>query len=92
MVPNFEAEDPAPEPFLPPKGLYLHGPVGCGKTLLLDMFFDGCRTERKLRVHFHAFVLQVGEYWGNIVCYNFFRFTSFYLSSDHHLFVCLGAF
>merc|ERR1719193_454746 len=58
-LPDFGAEDPADSPFLPPKGLYLHGPVGCGKTLLLDLFFDGCQTDRKLRVHFHAFLLNV---------------------------------
>ena len=61
-LPDFEAEEPPPEPFVPPKGVYLHGPVGCGKTLLLDLFFDGCRTDRKLRVHFHAFVLQVNRW------------------------------
>jgi len=58
-LPDFEAEDPRIEAFAAPKGLYLHGPVGCGKTLLLDLFYDSCPTERKLRIHFHAFVLQV---------------------------------
>jgi len=58
-MPDFEALEPAIEPFEPPKGLYLHGPVGCGKTLLLDLFYDSVRTDRKMRVHFHAFVLRV---------------------------------
>lgn len=37
-------------------GLYLHGRVGRGKTLLMDMFFDTLSTERKIRLHFHHFM------------------------------------
>ncbi|KAE9207961.1 hypothetical protein PF002_g19552 [Phytophthora fragariae] len=42
-----------------PKGLYLYGGVGCGKTFVMDMFFDHVPVERKLRVHFHEFMLDV---------------------------------
>ena len=42
-----------------PKGLYLYGGVGCGKTFVMDMFFDHVPVEHKLRVHFHAFMLDI---------------------------------
>ncbi|TMW67953.1 hypothetical protein Poli38472_007625 [Pythium oligandrum] len=42
-----------------PKGLYLHGGVGCGKTFVMDMFFDHVPVEKKLRVHFHKFMLDI---------------------------------
>uniref|UniRef100_A0A8W8JFW5 Lactation elevated protein 1 n=1 Tax=Magallana gigas TaxID=29159 RepID=A0A8W8JFW5_MAGGI len=42
-----------------PKGLYLHGHVGTGKTMLMDMFYQHCKVRRKQRVHFHKFMLDV---------------------------------
>ena len=42
-----------------PKGLYLHGGVGTGKTMLLDIFYDSVPTEKKKRVHFNAFMLYL---------------------------------
>ncbi|KAG7390874.1 Lactation elevated protein 1 [Phytophthora pseudosyringae] len=48
-----------PEPVSAPKGLYLYGGVGCGKTFVMDMFFDNVPVERKLRVHFHEFMLDI---------------------------------
>ncbi|KAI8790610.1 lactation elevated protein 1, partial [Biomphalaria glabrata] len=41
------------------KGLYLHGSVGTGKTMLMDMFHDTSDVIRKQRVHFHKFMLDV---------------------------------
>ncbi|GAB3287251.1 cell division protein ZapE [Pseudoclavibacter terrae] len=38
-----------------PRGLYLWGPAGRGKSWLLDAFYDAVPMERKLRVHFHSF-------------------------------------
>lgn len=42
-----------------PVGLYLHGSVGCGKTMLMDLFYDEVPVEKKQRVHFHSFMLDV---------------------------------
>lgn len=42
-------------------GVYMFGDVGCGKTFLMDMFFAQCPVEKKRRVHFHDFMLDVHQ-------------------------------
>jgi protein AFG1 len=42
-----------------PRGLYIHGPVGTGKSMLMDMFYQSTLTSKKQRHHFHAFMNMV---------------------------------
>ena len=45
----------------PIRGLYIHGGVGRGKTMLMDMFFELLPAKRKRRVHFNVFMADVHD-------------------------------
>jgi cell division protein ZapE len=45
----------------PPRGLYVHGDVVRGKTMLMDMFFQQSLVVHKRRAHFHEFMADVHE-------------------------------
>jgi cell division protein ZapE len=49
----------ARKPASSPRGLYIWGPVGRGKTMLMDLFFDTVVVQRKRRAHFHSFMADI---------------------------------
>ncbi|KAJ3415392.1 hypothetical protein HDV05_004986, partial [Chytridiales sp. JEL 0842] len=51
--------DSQPPEFIGPRGLWIHGSVGSGKTLLMNLFHDSFPTPLKTRIHFHHFMQRV---------------------------------
>src|ERR1044072_6494387 len=49
------------KPSGPIRGAYIHGEVGRGKTMLMDLFFGLSAVKRKRRAHFHEFMADVHE-------------------------------
>ncbi len=43
------------------KGMYVYGPVGAGKTYLIDLFYECVLEPKKARFHFHHFMQQIDE-------------------------------
>jgi cell division protein ZapE len=44
-----------------PRGLYIHGQVGRGKTMLMDLFYEASTFRPKRRVHFHQFMSETHD-------------------------------
>lgn len=44
-----------------PRGLYLWGGVGRGKTWMMDLFYETLPFENKLRIHFHRFMARIHD-------------------------------
>ena len=42
-----------------PRGVYMYGGVGRGKSFLMDLFFNAVPLKRKTRLHFHEFMREV---------------------------------
>lgn len=42
-----------------PKSLYMWGSTGCGKTYLMDLFFENITIKKKKRIHFHDFMIDI---------------------------------
>jgi predicted ATPase len=56
-----DASSLPPIPDVLPKGIYMFGDVGSGKTMMMDLFYDTLppNVTRKTRIHFHAFMQSV---------------------------------
>jgi len=48
------------------KGVYLYGPVGRGKSMLMDLFYNNMAISKKQRLHFHHFIAQVHQQLGQL--------------------------
>ncbi|KAI8801300.1 AFG1-like ATPase-domain-containing protein [Cladochytrium replicatum] len=79
LIPVITDDEPV---FIGPRGLWIWGGVGTGKTLMLDLFFDSIPVAQKRRVHFHAFMLSV---YARINAFNTLREEGDPKINSHHV-------
>jgi cell division protein ZapE len=53
-------------PKAPPRGLYIYGEVGRGKTMVMDLFFEQVEGWPKKRIHFHRFMQDIHKARANL--------------------------
>lgn len=49
-----------------PEGLYLYGAVGTGKSVIVDLFFESLNINKKHKIHFHSFMLEIHHHLYNL--------------------------
>ena len=47
-------------------GIYIYGKVGRGKSMVTDLYYNGCRIENKKRQHFNQFMKEIHFYCTNL--------------------------
>lgn len=61
-----------------PRGVYIYGSVGVGKTMLMDLFYDCCTSPRKQRMHYNEFMGDIHKSERNWFYSNYyFRYSRF---------------
>lgn len=47
-------------------GIYLYGPIGCGKSMIIDELFQQIPEKQKTRIHFHQFMQDIHQKLANL--------------------------